>query len=84
MSSDLRRSGKQVLEKELEKICAERSYGKTYSNHHAEEFVKTTNEKPLIFLKEPRHDEILSTISENLALKDPNTRKRMFFSTLFE
>lgn len=52
MSSDLRHSGKEVSEKELEKICAERSYGKTYSNHYTEEFVKTTNEKLLFFLEE--------------------------------
>jgi nitroreductase len=52
LSGDLRRSGKEVSEKELKKISAKRSYGKAYSRHYTEKFVKTTNKKLLIFLKE--------------------------------
>jgi nitroreductase len=51
ISGDLRRIGKEVSEEELEKVSTKRSYGKTYSRHYTEEFVKTTNERLSAFLK---------------------------------
>jgi len=52
ISADLKRSGKQASDKIVEKLCRERSYGKTYSNHYKENFVKTTSKKLMEFLKE--------------------------------
>jgi len=52
ISSDLKRSGKKVSDEEIEKIFKEKSYGEAYSNHYTEEFIKTTNEKLMNFLKE--------------------------------
>jgi len=51
MSSDLKRRGKEISDEEIQKICAERSYGKAYSSHYKEEFVKTTSEKLMSFLR---------------------------------
>jgi nitroreductase len=51
MLNGLRRSGKKISKRELEKICMEQNYGKTYSNHYKEEFIKTTNKKLTVFLK---------------------------------
>jgi len=52
ISSDLKRGGKEISGEDVEKISKERSYGKAYSSHYKEEFVKTTNEKLMVFLKE--------------------------------
>lgn len=51
VSSDLKRGGKEVSDEEIERICKERSYGNTYSSHYTEEFVKTTNQKLMKFLR---------------------------------
>jgi len=52
ISSDLKRGGKEISGEDVEEISKERSYGKAYSSHYREEFVKTTNEKLMVFLKE--------------------------------
>ena len=52
ISSDLKRGGKEVSDEVVEKFSKERTYGKTYSNHYKEEFIKTTNKKLIAFLKE--------------------------------
>jgi len=52
ISSDLKRCGKEISGEDVEKISKERSYGKAYSSHYKEEFVKTTNERLMVFLKE--------------------------------
>jgi len=51
MLSDLKRSGKEYSEEEIEKISIEKSYGKTYSNHYTEEFIKTTSKKLMEFIR---------------------------------
>jgi len=51
ISTDLKRGGKEVSEAEIERLCRERSYGRAYSNHYTEEFVKTTGKKLMGFLK---------------------------------
>lgn len=52
ISSNLKRGGKEVSDEVVEKFSKERTYGKTYSNHYKEEFIKTTNKKLIAFLKE--------------------------------
>jgi len=54
VSSDLKRGGKEASAEEIERICKERSYGKTYSSHYTEEFVKTTNQKLMEFLRKQK------------------------------
>jgi len=51
ISRDLKRSGKEPSEEEIEKILTERSYGKAYSRHYTEEFIKTTSQKLMKFLR---------------------------------
>jgi hypothetical protein len=48
----LKRGGKKTSHEAVEKFSKERTYGKTYSNHYKEEFIKTTNKKLIVFLKE--------------------------------
>jgi nitroreductase len=50
-SNDLKRNGKEISKKKIEKIVAKRSYGKAYSNHYKEDFIKTTNKKLMEFLR---------------------------------
>jgi FMN reductase [NAD(P)H] len=50
-ANDLRRSGKELHE-EIRKFYAESSYGKSYSNHYTEEYVRTTSKKLMDFIKE--------------------------------
>ena len=52
ISSDLKRDGKKATHEVVGKFCKERTYGKTYSNHYKEEFIKTTNKKLMTFLGE--------------------------------
>jgi len=52
ISGDLRRYGKEASDKTVEELSEERSYGKSYSNHYKEDFVKTTSKKLMYFLKE--------------------------------
>ncbi|MDI6847822.1 MAG: nitroreductase family protein [Candidatus Bathyarchaeia archaeon] len=52
ISNDLKRYGKEVSDKKIEKLFREMSYGKLYSSHYKEEFVKTTSKKLMEFLKE--------------------------------
>jgi FMN reductase [NAD(P)H] len=51
MSSDLKRGGKELTDEEFEKLLKERSYGKLYSRHYTEEFVKNTSRKLMTFLR---------------------------------
>ncbi len=51
VSSNLRRGKKEVSDEVVEKFLNENSYGKMYSGHYKEEFVKTTNGKLMRFLK---------------------------------
>jgi nitroreductase len=51
ISSDLRRGGKRISRKKLEEVSSKRSYGKAYSSHYTEEFIKTTNGKLGKFLR---------------------------------
>ncbi|MBX5328902.1 hypothetical protein HM003_06065 [Candidatus Bathyarchaeota archaeon A05DMB-5] len=51
MSNDLKRRGEELTKEEFEKLLTERNYGKSYSRHYKEEFVKSTNEKLMNFLK---------------------------------
>jgi len=51
VSNELNRGKKTVSEAEIDKFCAERSYGKHYSNHYTEKFVKATNKKLMDYLK---------------------------------
>jgi nitroreductase len=48
--SDLKRGGKEISPEVIERVCRERNYGKSYSSHYKEEFVKTTNRKLMEFL----------------------------------
>jgi nitroreductase len=48
---DLKRSGRAVLPQVVEKYLRERNYGKSYSNHYKEDFIKTTNSKLMEFLR---------------------------------
>ena len=48
----MKRGGKKASHEAVEKLSKERTYGKTYSNHYKEEFIKTTNKKLIAFLKE--------------------------------
>ncbi len=52
IANDLKRGGKKTSDKTIEKLSREESYGKTYSNHYKENFVKITNKKLVNFLKE--------------------------------
>jgi len=54
VSNDFRRSKKASSDAEIDKFCKEKSYGKHYSNHYTEKFVKTTNRKLMDFLKKQR------------------------------
>jgi len=45
ITSDLRRSGRKLPSKKIEKYLEERSYGKAYSAHYTQEFVDDTNKK---------------------------------------
>ncbi|MCL6578127.1 MAG: nitroreductase family protein [Candidatus Bathyarchaeota archaeon] len=51
MFNDLKRSGKELAREEFERFLTERSYGRSYSRHYTEAFVKSTNEKLMEFLK---------------------------------
>jgi len=53
LANDLRRSGKELHE-EIKKFYAESSYGKSYSNHYTEEYVRTTSNKLMEFIKEQK------------------------------
>jgi nitroreductase len=49
--SDLKRGGKEISPERIERICKDRTYGKSYASHYTEEFVSTTNRKLMRFLK---------------------------------
>ena len=49
--SDLKRGGKIVSPEIVERFLKERNYGKSYSNHYKEDFIKTTNSRLTEFLK---------------------------------
>jgi len=51
MFGDLKRNKRKISAKTMEKIIRERSYGKIYSEHYKEDFVKTTSIKIAGFLK---------------------------------
>lgn len=51
MSNDLKRVGKELTDEEFEKLLRERSYGKSYSRHYTEEFVKNTSRNLMNFLR---------------------------------
>jgi FMN reductase (NADPH) len=52
VSNDLKRYGKEASDKKIEKLSREIGYGKLYSSHYKEEFVKTTSGKIMGFLRE--------------------------------
>jgi len=52
MSADLERGGKKLSDEEMERICRERNYGKSYANHYTEQFVRNTNKKLMEFLRQ--------------------------------
>lgn len=49
--SDLKRGGKEISPEVIERVCRERNYGKSYSSHYKEDFVRTTNKKLMEFLR---------------------------------
>ncbi|MEM3699540.1 MAG: nitroreductase family protein [Candidatus Bathyarchaeia archaeon] len=51
MLNDLKRSGKKLTDEGFEKIVSERSYGKSYSSHYTEEFIKKANKKLMEFVR---------------------------------
>jgi nitroreductase len=51
ISSNLKRSGKELSDEMVEKFCSETTYGKLYAKHYKEEFVKVTNKKLTEFLR---------------------------------
>jgi nitroreductase len=51
LDNDLKRTGKESHE-EIKKYYNENRYGKAYSNHYTEEYVRTTSKKLMDFLKE--------------------------------
>lgn len=54
MCSDLKRQGKKISDEMVEKLFRKGNYGKSYSTHYNEEFIKDTNKKLMTFLKKAR------------------------------
>lgn len=52
LANSLKRSGKKCSKEAVKKLFEERPYGKAYSSHYTEEFIKATNKKLMTFLRE--------------------------------
>jgi FMN reductase (NADPH) len=54
LANNLKRAGKEPSKEAVRKLAEERPYGKAYSSHYTEEFIKASNKKLMVFIKEQK------------------------------
>jgi len=51
VAAGLRRSGKNPSDEEIDRVSAETNYGKTYASHYKEDFIRSSSENLMSYLK---------------------------------